>query len=124
MRHLKGVEHLKPGTEVAVCIRERFGRGTYHVLRTIRSVDFMAGVIRLEGTEREYGLEGMEWRPVYGEPSQRLIMPVTDEIRREIWRRETKERIENLLRNWKTVDDGLLRAMMQSIDAWYKEKEQ
>lgn len=43
---IKGFKHLRPGVEVAVLIKDKFGHNPRHVLRAISEVDYMAGVIR------------------------------------------------------------------------------
>lgn len=119
---IKGFKHLKSGAECAIVITERFGRGRYYTLRTIRSFDILSGVIELEGTARTFGMNGYELGHTGGEPRQRLIVPVPDEVRTEIWKREAKRRIETLLLNWKNVDLGLVQAIIEAIDLWYEQR--
>lgn len=113
---IKGFKHLRPGTEVAVLIKDRFGRNPRHVLRTITEVDFIAGVVRLDGTSREFGLDGVEIGRMYAEPRQRLIVPVPGGVRREIWRREAREKVERLLRDWDKINDDRIRAIVEVME--------
>lgn len=112
---IKGFKHLRPGTEVAVLIKDRFGRNPRHVLRAISEVDFIAGIVRLAGTSREFGLDGVEIGRMYAEPRQRLIAPVPDDMRRKIWRRDVRERVEGLLKDWDKLDDDRIRAIVEVL---------
>ena len=112
---IKGFKHLRPGTEAAVLIKDRFGRNPRHVLRTISEVDFIAGIVRLDGTGRVFGLDGVEIGCMYNEPRQRLIVPVSDNVRREIWRREAREKVERLLKDWEKIDDDRIRAIVERL---------
>lgn len=53
-----------------------------------------------------------------GDPRQRLIVPVPDEVRREIWRREARGQLDALLKNWQKADDELIRAIIEAMDRW------
>lgn len=114
---IKGFKHLRPGAEVAVRHSERFGRGVSWALHTISEIDLIAGVIRLSGTLREFGLDGYERGGTDGEPRQRLLAPVPDEARRFVWRQSAKGRLETLLYNWPNVDDRLIAALIETLDA-------
>lgn len=115
---IKGFKHLRPGEEVAVEVREMFGRGVSYYIRTIREVDFIEGVICLTGTAREFGLDGAELGHTGGEPRHCLIVPIPDEVRRVIWRDKANDRIRTLLHNWKKLDDNLIQAVIEAIDQW------
>jgi hypothetical protein len=115
---IKGFKHLRPGVEVAVCIRERFKRDPHHTLRTIAEVDFIGDVIRLNGTAREFGLDGIERGHTGGEPRQRLLVPIPDDVRREIWRTDARERFAAIIRDWPKADDGLIKTILVAIDEY------
>lgn len=119
---IKGFKHLRPGAECAILRTERFGRGHSYSLRTIKSFDVIAGEIAIEGTWLTFGMDGYELGHTGGEPRQRLIVPVPDDVRAEVWRGESRERLEMLLRNWKTLDDNLIMALMETVDHWYEKK--
>ena len=112
---IKGFKHLRPGVEVAVLIKDKFGYNPRHVLRTISEVDYMAGIVRLNGTACEFGFDGMEIGHMSSEPRQRLIVPVPDDVRHAIWRREAREKIEALLKAWEKLDDEQIRAIVERL---------
>lgn len=119
---IKGFKHLRPGAECAILRSERFGRGHSYSLGTIKSFDVIAGEIAVDGAWQTFGMDGYELGHTGGEPRLRIIVPVSDEIRAEVWRNSARERVDMLLRNWKTLDDNLIMAMIETIDRWHGTK--
>lgn len=119
---IKGFKHLKQGAECAIIRTERFGRGRSYRLGTIKSFNVMTGKIEVDGAWQTFGMDGYEIGGTGGEPRLRIIVPVPDEVRTEVWRNESRDRVETLLRNWKKLDDNLIMALVETIDQWYEDK--
>lgn len=120
---IKGFKHLRPGAECAILRVERFGRGRSYRLGTIKRFDVMKGEIEVDGAWQTFGMDGYELGGTGGEPRLRIIVPIPDEVRAEVWRNESRDRIQTLLHNWKKLDDNLIMALMETIDQWYEKKE-
>lgn len=116
---IKGFKHLRPGAEVAIATQQPFTTQHAYRITTIDEVDMLAGTITVHGSGRTFRFDGscLYGSYVPGEPTARLVAPVTDEVRRAIWRAESRERLETLLHNWRTVDDQTIERVMAALDS-------
>lgn len=115
---IRGFKHLRPDAEVAIATQQPFTTQHAYRITTIEAVDMLAGTITVRGSGRTFRFDGSCLYAQYipGEPTVRLIAPVTDEVRRAIWRDDSHERLKTLLYNWRKVDDRVIQAVMAALD--------
>jgi hypothetical protein len=122
MSDIKGFKYLRAGSECAIERREPFGRGVSYSLATIKAFDPFAGIIEIVGSAYTFSTDGYQLGRTGGEPRRRLIVPVTPEIHRIVFRHDARNRLELLLHNWKTVDDQVIQALLTVLDEALSEK--
>lgn len=110
---LKGFKHIKAGNEVAQLFQDHFGRNKRHYIGIIESVDFLNDEIHIKGGNR-YGLDGLQ--KGCGSTARARLVELTDEIRREVFRREAKSTLTSAVSyHWDKLPDDLVRQLLDLL---------